>query len=947
MKKKNLEKLIGIAVFITVIGLSFTSCPEDEVIFPVKSVSLDEKSITLDIGDSETLTATVLPAYATNKELDWNSDDTDVATVSDGTITGVAAGTAKITVTTKDGNKTDYCTVTVNAAHIHIPVTAVSINNKPSSPIAVNGTLTLTKTITPTDATNTAVTWSSSNTAIATVSQSGVVTGKANGTATITVTAADTTNGTITDSCPVTVNSINVAVTSVSLNKSSTAILVNNTDTLTATVEPSNATNKKVTWQSSNTSIATVSTTGVVTGKAVGQTTITVTTEDGNFTASCAVTVNVNNVAVTGVSLNKSSTILQVKTTETLIATVLPGNATNKNVTWRSDKSSIATVSQNGVVTAGVNNGTATITVTTSDGNNTATCTVNVTGAVPVTGISLDKTNLALDLDDAISKGKGTLKALFTPTNATNTAVTWTSSNTDVASVSSAGEVTGLTQGTATITATTADGGFTATCTVTVTGGILVTGVSLDKSLVSLSVNATEKLTATVYPSNATYKAVKWESYNTGIATVSSVGTVTGKSAGNTIITVTTVDGSHTATCNVTVHSDITNVTLDKNTLNLTVNSTDKLTATVLPSDAKNKNITWISSDEDIATVSTSGLVTAKSVGTAYITAYATVDSSQYDTCEVNVRIAVTGVSLSKTATYLTTNGTETLTAIVFPSNANQNVTWSSSNSSVATVSYGIITGVGAGTATITVTTDDDNKTATCTVSVSGSPVSVTGVSLNKSTTTIAAGGTEILRATITPANATNQDLEWSSNNTSVATVTDGIITGKAAGTATITVTVGDKTAECVVTVIGTQTPGGLAAYLGMLSSLINHDVAVVVTSTSEFSTIKTALNNSPSKYVKLHLIGSVASISSSAFSSCSTLVGVVIPSSITSIGNSAFSNCSSLTSVIFCGYIPSAGFSTSSFPGDLRDKFYTPNSAYGTPGTYTRTSGSATWTRQ
>ena len=176
-----------------------------------------------------------------------------------------------------------------------------------------------------------------------------------------------------------------VAVTGVSLNKTTTSIQVGASEQLTATVEPNNATNKAVNWSSNPTSVATVDNSGNVTAVAVGTATITVTTQDGNKTATCTVTVtpaSSDPVAVTGVSLNKTSTTLTVGGSETLTATVQPSNATNKAVNWSSNPTSVATVDSNGKVTA-VGEGTATITVTTQDGNKTATCTVTVNAAPP------------------------------------------------------------------------------------------------------------------------------------------------------------------------------------------------------------------------------------------------------------------------------------------------------------------------------------------------------------------------------------------------------------------------------------------------------------------------------------------------------------------------------------------------------------------------------------
>jgi endoglucanase len=255
----------------------------------------------------------------------------------------------------------------------------------------------------------------------------------------------------------------NVAVTGVSVTPTSVTVTQGATTTLAATVTPSTASNKSVTWTSSNTAIATVSAAGVVTGvSAGGPVTITVKTVDGGFTATSAVTVST--VAVTGVSVSPTTASVSVGATTTLTATVTPSNASNKSVTWTSSNTAVATVSTSGVVT-GVSIGSATITVKTVSGGFTATSAITVTNTnVAVTGVTVSPTSVSI--------GQGsttTLTATVAPSNATNKSVTWTSSNTAIATVSSAGLVTGVTAGSSIITVKTVDGGFTATSTVTVT----------------------------------------------------------------------------------------------------------------------------------------------------------------------------------------------------------------------------------------------------------------------------------------------------------------------------------------------------------------------------------------------------------------------------------------------------------------------------------------------
>ena len=342
---------------------------------------------------------------------------------------------------------------------------------------------------------------------------------------------------------------ISVSVAGVSLDKTEIVLVEGSSEKLTATVEPTNATNKNVTWSSDHEAIATVDQNGTVTARRGGQATITVTTADGSKTATCTVRVKIQiGEPVQSVGLNKTELALEVGKTGTLEAKVEPSDATNKNVTWSSSNPEVATV-DNGVVTA-VSAGEAIITVTTEDGAKTATCkvTVNAPQTVPVTGVTLDKAELTLE------KGStGTLKATVEPQNATNNTVTWSSSNEEVATVAN-GTVTAVSAGEATITVTTADGGKTATCKVTVKPqNVLVTAISVP-STATLYVGNTATLTATVTPTNATNQKVTWSSNNESVATVGTDGTVTAVSAGTATITATAQDGSGiSGSCVVTV----------------------------------------------------------------------------------------------------------------------------------------------------------------------------------------------------------------------------------------------------------------------------------------------------------------------------------------------------------------------------------------------------------
>lgn len=255
-----------------------------------------------------------------------------------------------------------------------------------------------------------------------------------------------------------------VRVTGVSLNNSALTLNAGGTNTLIATVLPTNATNKSVTWSTNNSTVASVNN-GTVTAHAKGQATIRVTTADGGYSASCVVTVNEvsTTVSVQGVTLSTNTLSMKVGGTTTLTANIRPSNATNKNVTWSSN-SAVASVS-NGLVTAN-SVGQATIRVITEDGNYSDSCIVTVsetTTTTSVTGVTLNSHALTMNKIG----GTQTLSYTITPSNATNQNVTWSTSVPTVASVNN-GIVTANANGTTVITIRTTDGGYTDTCTVTV-----------------------------------------------------------------------------------------------------------------------------------------------------------------------------------------------------------------------------------------------------------------------------------------------------------------------------------------------------------------------------------------------------------------------------------------------------------------------------------------------
>ena len=230
----------------------------------------------------------------------------------------------------------------------------------------------LSARVSPEAASDRAVAWSSSDRSVATVDRTGTVQGLKPGTATVTATA-EGKSGT----CTVTVKAKTVSVTEVTLDKTELTLTEGEAETLTATVKPDNADNRKVTWSSDKTEIATVDGAGKVTAVKAGEAVVTVTTEDGGKTATCKVTVKAKVVPVTGVDVKPWSVTIGANGTTKLTCTVAPSNATNRNVRWESDNPSVATVDSDGNVRA-VSAGVAKVSAVTEDGGFRSGCTVTV-----------------------------------------------------------------------------------------------------------------------------------------------------------------------------------------------------------------------------------------------------------------------------------------------------------------------------------------------------------------------------------------------------------------------------------------------------------------------------------------------------------------------------------------------------------------------------------------
>lgn len=662
------------------------------------------------------------------------------------------------------------------------------------------------------------------------------------------------------------------SVTSVTLDKATTDVEIGKEIKLTATVAvPDDKTDKTVTWSSSKEKIATVSADGTVKGVAVGTTTITATAKaDSTKKATCQVTVakegalppdteDTTNPDTTAPVLNPNVVEIQKGSRQTL-KLVLPEGYAEKTeydlIDWKIEmlpadtaETEVATLSDRQTNTdqerklTAKNPGTAKVTVTIKSGLDvvaTASCDVTV---IPSNNKGDALTGVAIKYGNAVTTGinlkKGSLleqnqlEAVLEPSSAGFSIITWSSSDTSVVEPNKKSSdslkrtyLNAKEIGTATITLTVKpagasadDEGFKATCNVEVSpdgATVYVTEIELNKTTAELKVGESETLTATVKPASATNKAVKWESSNEAVATVSN-GKVKAISQGTAnIIVKSEADNSKTATCAVTVTAptpETPSVRLNKDTLTLSAGETDTLTAMVKPDSLTDKSVTWSTSNAAAATV-TDGRVEAIAPGTATITAALTTDNDIKATCTVTVKPALSvNMPLPPDKSTIKQGESQAYEYTVNPTDSELTFLFEKVGSEVAAgkelptavvengkikVSVSENVDVADYDFTVTATKNQQAKSTTHTIKVAAKDAPPTGggvqsVVIEGGNHELPAEATLDLTATVTP-DAAGKTVMWKARPEGVVEIsgngTTGTVTAKSANTANITATV-------------------------------------------------------------------------------------------------------------------------------------------------------------
>ena len=540
---------VGFLLLIQFNVLTLTSNVLPEVL------SFNQTEIGLKKGKNYQLVTTILPENATNKQIVYSSSDPEVAIVNEitGYITALKEGVAKITAKTLINGKETECIV--NVGNIDVAANSLAIKQKKID-IASGHSSTIQYTLSPPNATNGNVNFTSSDTSVAAVDSNGNITALKEGTAVI---KAETNNGILSDETYVTVYKkgeatvVNGDVVKTESYPDSITIPTDKSLTIGSTVllepniTPNNATSI-IEYSSTNSKVATVSSDGVVTAVGIGSADIIARTIN-NLAAKCHVTVGNYNIELKNIYITTRYSFLQVGMTKKLYVSYEPINASNPTVTFTSSNPNIVSVDNSGNVLA-KNIGKATITVKSQSSNLTDTMEIEVGGesvVIPLTSLSIGKANREVYVGST-----ELIKPSFTPTNTTYTSVTYSSSDTSVATVDSSGQVRGIKEGKATITVRVNRSNILATTTFTVKNNP-ATSVELSKTSLNLKQSETDILASTVLPANASNKTVTYISSDTSIATVDNTGKITAINKGTTTITVKPNGGGQASTCIVTV----------------------------------------------------------------------------------------------------------------------------------------------------------------------------------------------------------------------------------------------------------------------------------------------------------------------------------------------------------------------------------------------------------
>lgn len=754
--------------------------------------------------------------YAEDSQFQWS--------VSDRTYLELSSEQGQyVTVKAKKATNTnEYVTVTVNWTDIEgvtrIATCKIVITTSASNLKITPETLKLesgSSEILSTSLSGTQnIVWMSSDPTIATVDpQAGNVTAKVTGkvkTGDVVITAYNADNR-VYATCKVTVIS---SVTSLKIDKGNayTAALGTQYVFMKAVYQPTNATEIEMEWISTNTRVATVDNTGMVTMLSKGETTIQVKPKHNPHSLMATCILTVTDKVMTSIKTDVTKLDMIKGETHQAVATYLPVDASETKMTWKSLNTSVAKVNDAGLITA-VGVGSTSIVVsanvaydTASNPNKFAQAIITVNVRNKLNSIKFASTPIYISAGNSQK-----IDIVFNPAKDINTKLTWSVSDTSIAKVSKDGVLTGVSEGIASLNVIAEDiGGAGISTMVYVTPKpVYATNFVISPDKTTIHVGEELRLETSFTPKGVTETNLTWDSSDEKIATVDEKGVVTAVAVGEVVISAVYTDAPNgkpiTRSSSITVDPPIVNATdfsVSPAAQNIVVGKTFKLTPVFTPADTTNKKVEYQSLDTGVATVDSKGVVKGVGAGDVLIQCQSE-DGGFIGTCAVHVDNAIK-FSLSPSVRELAVGKTFTPVKVTKPSKANKTAKWKSSNTSIATVnSKGKVRGKRIGNCTITCTLTNYNQSAKCIVRVRKLN---SRVSFDKTNIRIGVGQTYRLKKTVWSNNSTLPKLTWKTSNRRVLSVnSSGKIKGNRVGLAKVTVITKDPIhakAVCHVRVI-------------------------------------------------------------------------------------------------------------------------------------------------
>jgi trimeric autotransporter adhesin len=813
-----LMTLLGIALGLSgCTGVTSSGSENSKQIAP--SITSQPASQTVKVG--QTAMFTVVATGTAPLSFQWQKNGTIISGATASSYTTAPTTTAdngakfNVVISNPVASMASAPTIlTVTAASVTLESIAVSpsnpsINQSQTQQFTAKGTYSDGSTMDITSS----VTWSSSNTAVAAIGvNTGFATGIAPGTSQITATLGSvvSTIDTLTVIKSISLQFIAVSPSNSSINQSQT-------QQFTATGTYSDGTTKNITtsvsWASSNTAVAAIGiNTGFASGITAGSSQITATL--GSVVSPPDALTVIKPISLQSIAVSPSSPSISQSQTQQFTATGAYSDGSTKNitstVTWTSSNTSVATIGVNTGLATGINAGTLQITATLGSVVSTPR-TLTVINSVTLQSIAVSPPNSSLSQSQT---QQFTATGTYSDGSTKNitTSVTWASSGTAVATIGvNTGLATGIASGTSQITATLGSVVSTAR-TLTVINSVTLQSIAVSPSNPSISQSQTQQFTATGTYSDGSTKnitsSVTWVSSSTAVAAIGvNTGLATGIASGTSPITATLGNVTSPAdTLTVTKSLTLQSIAVSPSNPSMNQSQTMQFTATGTYSDGSTKNITstvtWTSSNTSVATIGVnSGLATGISAGTSLITATLGSVVSASDTCTVKV-VALQSIAVSPSSPSISQSQTQQFTATGTYSDGSSkditaSVSWTSSNTGVATigVNSGLATGVSAGTSQITATLGNVASLSN-TLAVKG--VTLQSITVAPTNPSISQSQIQQFTATGTYSDGSSKDITtsatWASSNTSVATIVlnTGLATGVSAGTSQITATLGN-----------------------------------------------------------------------------------------------------------------------------------------------------------